>query len=218
MPQAVSRLLRGPERIAAVLCAALGTPLVAQRPHPSLDASVGATGGARRAALSAWHPLIHLPAGVQVGLGARLSAYGGDPTAYTNRGTVQGSLAPTVTIDPGVYAVNGAVFGQLDLSDRVAGGANLDLVGVAAGPTRTAGSLVATPQAFSYFRYGAADHGAPNSEFFLSLRVAQRMRLRAGVSHYVTNYAVTDAAAAGAPTSRYQRFQTVPFVAVTLRL
>jgi hypothetical protein len=95
-------------------------------------------------------------------------------------------------------------------------GANLDLIGVAVGPRRLAGALVAKPQAFSYFRYGSADHGALNSEFFAALRVAPRVRIRAGLSHYVTDYVVTDAAAAGAPSRRYQKFESVPFVAVTL--
>ncbi len=153
---------------------------------------------------------------VRLGLGVRISAYAGDPIDYTNRGSAQGSLPPTVTLDPAVYALNGAVFGELGLLGRVAVGANLDFVGVATGPTRRAGALVEEPQAFSYFRYGAADHGALNSEFFASLRLATRVRMRVGVSHYVTNYTVTDAAAAGAPSSRYQRFQTVPFVAVAL--
>lgn len=202
----------------ALCLAALGAPLAAQRPSISLDASVGATGAAQRAAVSAWRPVVHFAGDLRLGLGVRVSAYAGEPTDYTNRGTVQGSLPPSATIDPSVYALNGAVFGELGLSDHVALGANLDLVGVATGPTRTAGTLVQKPQAFSSFRYGSADRGALNSEFFVSLRVASRMRVRGGVSHYVTNYTVTDPATAGAPSSRYQRFETVPFVAVNLRL
>ena len=59
---------------------------------------------------------------------------------------------------------------------------------------------------------------ANDSEFFVSLRVAPRVRVRGGASHYVTNYTVTDTAAVGAPNSRYQKFQTVPFIAVRLQL
>ncbi len=148
----------------------------------------------------------------------RLSAYAGDSMAYVNRGAVQGGLATTLMVEPTVYALDGAVLGELGLIDRIAVGANLDLVGVATGPTRTAASLVEKPQAFSYFRYGSADHGALNSEFFVSVLLSLRMAVRAGVSHYVTNYTVTDTATAGEPNSRYQKFETVPFVAVTLRL
>lgn len=204
--------------LTALFAVSLAAPLAAQLPPISLDASAGAKGGARRAAVSAWYPVVHLAGRLHLGLGARVSAYAGDAIGYTNRGTVQGSLASSVTIDPAVYALNGAVFGELGLINPVALGANLDLVGVATGATRRAGSLAEKPQAFSYFRYGSADHGALNSEFFVSLRVAPRVRLRGGVSHYVTNYTVTDTAAAGTPSSRYQKFQTVPFVAVTLRL
>lgn len=213
-----SRHSRRPLLLTAFCAATLGTPLGAQLPPISLDASLGANGGAQRAAVSVWYPVVRLDGRLHLGLGARVSAYAGDPIGYTNRGTVQGSLASSVTIDPAVYALNGAVFGELGLSNLVALGANLDFVGVATGPTRTAGSLAEKPQAFSYFRYGSADHGALNSEFFVSLRVAPRFLVRAGVSHYVTNYMVTDTAAGGAPSSRYQKFQTVPFVAVTLRL
>lgn len=201
------------------LCATtLAAPLAAQHSPISLDASVGAKGGTQRAAVSVWYPMVHFAGRLHLGLGARVSSYRGDPIDYTNRGTVQGSLASTVSIDPAIYALNGAVFGELDLTNLLALGANLDVIGVAAGPTRTAGSLSEKPQGLSYFRYGSGDHGALNSEFFVSLRLAPGVRARGGVSHYVTNYTVTDAAAVGAPRSRYQRFQSVPFIAVRLRL
>ena len=44
------------------------------------------------------------------------------------------------------------------------------------------------------------------------------VRARAGMSHYVTDYTVTDRVAPGRPSSRYQKFQSVPFVAIALRL
>lgn len=204
-------------KLTAACVAILTAPLAAQLPAVSLDASLGGNSRARRAAISAWHPLLRIAGRLQVGLGARLSAYGGEPANYTNRGAAQGNLAPSTTIDPAVYAVNAAAFGELRLARHVALGANLDLVGVAAGPERTTGTLTAKPQALSYFRYGSADHGALNSEFFVALRVAPRVRIRAGLSHYVIDYIVTDAAVAGTPSSRYQQFQTVPFVAVAFQ-
>ena len=202
-----------------VLCAAiLATPLAAQRPRLALDASVGATSGAQRAAVSTWYAIVRRTGHWDLGVGARLSAYAGAPIGYTNRGTVQGSLTSTLTIDPAIYALNGAVFGELSLIPSVAVGANLDILGLATGPTRAVGSLRATPQAGSYFRYGSGDHGALNSEFFLSLRVAESVQLRAGMSHYVTDYSVSASGTLGAPSTRYQKFQTVPFVAVRWRL
>src|SRR3989475_2427950 len=171
--------------LAALCAAALAAPLATQLSPISLDASVGGKGGARRAAVSAWYPVVHLAGRLHLGLGARVSAYGGDPIDYTNRGTVQGSLASNVPIDPVVYALNSAVFGELDLTNPVALGANLDVIGVATGPTRTAGSLSEKPQGFSYFRYGSGDHGALNSGVFVSLPVAPRGRGGRGASHYV---------------------------------
>ncbi len=201
-----------------VLCAAfLATPLTAQRPGPLLDASVGTKSGAQRAALSMWYAIVRRPGHWDLGVGARLSAYAGAPIGYTNRGTIQGNLTSTLTIDPAVYALNGGVFGELNLIRSVAVGANLDIVGLATGPTRTIGSLTAKPQVGSYFRYGSADHGALNSEFFLLVQVAKAVQLRAGMSHYVTNYSVEPSGAASAASTRYQKFQTVPFVAVRWR-
>lgn len=196
----------------------LAAPLTAQRRTLALDASAGAKSGAERGAVSGWYPIVQRAGHWSLGLGVRLSAYTGAPIGYTNRGTIQGNLAASLTIDPAVYALNGAVFGEVNLARSVAVGANLDIVGISTGPARTIGSLTATPEAGSYFRYGAADHGALNSEFFLSVKVAGAVRLRGGLSHYVTNYVVTSPGTAGAGTARYQRFQTVPFVAVRLRL
>src|SRR2546428_520410 len=177
------------------LCAAvLAAPVAAQLSPISLDASVGAKGGAQRAAVSAWHPLVHLAGRLHLGLGARVSAYGGDPIDYTNRGTVQGRLASSVPIDPAVYALNGAVVGKLDLTNLVALGANLDVIGVATGPTRTAGSLSEKPQAFSYFRYGSGDPRPPNSGLFVSLPGAPRVGGGGGGGHFLSDYTGTHTA------------------------
>src|SRR3989449_8181323 len=204
--------------LAALCAAALAAPLATQLSPISLDASVGGKGGARRAAVRAWYPVVQAAGRLHLGLGARVSAYGGDPIDYPNRGTVQGSLASNVPIDPVVYALNSAVFGELDLTNPVALGANLDVIGVATGPTRTAGSLSEKPQGFSYFRYGSGDHRALNSEVFVSLRVAPRVRVRGGARHYVTTHTVTDTAAGGAPSSRHQKVQNVAFHARRLPL
>lgn len=191
----------------------LAAPLQAQRSPLSLDVSLGANREAQRGALSIWYPLLRLWR-LRLGLGGRASVYTGDPANYTIRGDAVAGRPASLAIDPAVYSLNGGVFGELGLGDRVALGANLDVLGVAAGPRRVAGSLSAKPPTLSTFRYGSADRGALNSEFFVSVRVADRVRVRAGMSHYVTDYQVTETAAPGVSPSRYLKFQSVPFAAV----
>ncbi len=212
------RIISEYSAIFAVTAASLASPLAGQLPGVSLDASAGGTSSAQRAAVGVWRPIVNPGGRVRLGVGVRLSAFAGDPVAYTNRGPVPGILPFTVTIDPAVYSLNAAVFGEVTLTGAVAVGANLDLAGIATGPTRTVGSLQAEPQQGSYFQNGSGDHGALNSEFFLALRIAPRLRVRAGLSHYVTDYTITDTGVAGSPSSRYQRFQSVPFVAMAVRL
>ena len=203
----------------AVLGCALGTTsLAAETRSLMLDASVGAKSGAGRVAMSVWYPVFDHKGHVRLGIGLRASAYGGDAAEYVNRDTAMGRLVPQLLIDPSVYALNAAVSGEVDIVRWLGVGANLDVLGLAAGPTRTEGPLEAKVEAGSYFLYGRSDRGALNSEFFALFGVTPRVTIRAGVSHYVTNYTVTDRAAAGTPDSRYQRFETVPFVAVRVRL
>lgn len=65
---------------------------------------------------------------------------------------------------------------------------------------------------------GAADRGSLNSAFYVGVTASRRVRVRAGLSHFVLGYRVTDRSSASAPSSRYQRFETVPFLAVSLGL
>ncbi|HEV8357621.1 MAG TPA: hypothetical protein VGQ17_12790 [Gemmatimonadales bacterium] len=200
--------------VVAIPCA----PLPAQQHAIWVDASGGVKSGAQRVALSGWYRVVHLAGRLELGLGARATAYAGEPVGYINRESVGGNFASTVLIDPAVYALDAGVFGELKLIGPVAVGANLDVLGVATGPRRRTGPLEAKPEAGSYFAYSSSDHGALNSEFYVSWRIVPRVRLRGGMSHYVTDYTVTDAAAAGSPSRRYQKFQTVPFLAIGLQL
>lgn len=98
---------------------------------------------------------------------------------------------------------------------RLGVGASIDLAGVATGPRRAAGAVELKPARWSLLQVGTGDRGSLNSEFYLSLRVSRRVRARAGASHYVLGYRGNDGAT-GPPSARYQRFETVPFVAVRL--
>jgi hypothetical protein len=203
-------------RVLAVVlaCTALPVPGLAQA-RLTIDASVGAGGDAGRAAVSVWRTVLRGPLRARASLGLRASGYVAMASPYQNRGTSQAGLAPTLAIDPGVIGVAAAIAGDIPVGP-LSLGANLDLVGLSAGSRWTQGSLEGEPQRISLFQNGPADRGALNSEFYVAFRVGARLVIRAGASHYVTNYEVTDTGAPGRPSARYQRFETVPFAALRI--
>lgn len=182
----------------------------------TLDLSAGFGSGAGRIAAAGWLPFELARGRVRVALGLRLTGYGGETRSFENREGVQGALAATLRVDPSVYALNGAVAGEVRLGARLGVGANIDLVGVATGPRRAISSVELKPDRWSVLQVGNGDRGSLNSEFYLSLRVSHRVQVRAGASHFVLGYRGTDGAIGSAPSARYQRFETVPFVAVRL--
>lgn len=185
----------------------------AQFARPSLDVSFGADEGIR-VAFSATRTTPVFGGRARVGLALRGTLYSGDSTAFTNRGTVVGGLAPSMTIEPWVAAAALAVVAEGRLGRGWRAGMNLDVVGVALGPTRTTGTVEAKPARWSSFRYGNRDRGSLNSEFYASYDLSSRLTVRAGFSHYVLGYEATDPSFG---TSRYQKFFTTSFVALTVK-
>ena len=181
------------------------------------DASVGIGSGRQRLAVSAWRPVFDVLDRVTLSAGLRLTGYTGDAGTYTNRGTTGGSFAPTLSIAPQVYGINLAVAADVKVYGDFSAGFNLDLIGAATGADRLSGTLVAKPQTGSLFAGGSPDKGALNSETYIAWHALPTLTVRAGTSHYVTNYDVSDPLAAGSPSTRYQQFVTVPFVAVTFK-
>ena len=209
-----------PIRRLAILALAVGgtaSPLAAQHGSIAVDASIGLSSNSQRHAVSAWYTVASAWDRVSLDVGLRATSYGGDAGLYNNRGTISATFPNTLSISPGVVGLNAAVQTSVRLIGPVSAGFNLDLGGVASGASRTLGSLTATVQTGSLFLGGAADLGALNSETYVAVRLTNRFALRGGTSHYVTNYAVTDPATPGAPAIRYQKFVTVPFVAVAFR-
>jgi len=177
----------------------------------SADASLGLRG---RFALSGqWRVLDPGPLSLRAGL--RLTRYGGDPGTFHNRGSVTSVLPATVELAPRVWGLNLMIGGDLALAGPLALGANLDLAGIGVGPERGIGSARLEPARGSLFRYGNADRGSLNSELFVSLRVGGRFRIRGGLSHYVVGYRAVETG--GTTETRYQRFDTVPFIALAWR-
>jgi hypothetical protein len=172
-----------------------------------LDFSAGRTGAAWRVSAAAGWTVSVGP--LTVGGGPRLTHYGGDAASYRTHDVVPSGLASRIRLAPGVWSLNLFVLGDVGLWRPVGVGANLDLAGVATGKSRRVGSATLEPARWSLFRYGDNDRGSLNSEFYLRVRVATRLVVRAGASHYVTGYRVR-----GSGSARYLRFDTVPFVAL----
>jgi len=178
--------------------------------RPTWDLSAGLRDRSGRAALSALWQLRFGP--LSIGAGPRLTAYQGAPGRFTRRGG-DTTLPDTARVDPGVFGLNLMVSGGIDVVGPLGVGANLDLAGAALGPSRRVGSVKFTPSHGSLFLYGHRDRGSLNSEFFVRLKVGPRWTARAGLSHYVVGYTGT----ASGQTGRYDRFTSVPFVAVSFR-
>lgn len=208
--------------IAALIGLALffrGPLLHSQGLRLSWDASIGLNGDAGRFSISAFRHVGVVPDRWSFGFGVRATAYAGAVTEFRNRGTVSGPLDATVPIDPAVYGINAVVATDLRVAGPVHLEFNLDLAGLAGGPVRRTGTLDAKPATGSLFLYGSRDRGSLNSELAVSLALSPRVRLRGGTSHYVVGYTVTDRSAGSqvaAPKSRYHRFFTVPFLAISL--
>lgn len=177
--------------------------------HLTADLSVGASGSAWRSAATFLYQ-VDVARRAQLGAGVRLTRFGGDHVRYRSVGSRPTGFPTHLDLAPNMWALNLAVAAQLRLHGPLSAGANLDLAGVAAGPTRTAGAVTARPARGSVFLYGNRDRGSLNSEFFLAVRVRNHVGLRVGVSHAVTGYRGTS----NSGSARYLRFNTVPFVAV----
>ena len=198
--------------LACLSWCSLGMALPASAQRIDLDASVGFSGGAWRAAVSSqWRR--DIGSRLTLGTGVRLTHYDGEAASYRNQGAMTTALPDRLLIDPAVWGLNVMVSAQARLVGSLAAGANLDLVGVAGGPTRQLGAAAVKPAHGSLFRYGDNDRGSLNSEFFLAVSVGRRLELRGGMSHYVAGYT----AAAGTSATRYLRFETVPFLGVRWR-
>ncbi|MBL8977689.1 MAG: hypothetical protein JNM53_04715 [Gemmatimonadetes bacterium] len=182
----------------------------AQAQRIDWDGSVGVSRDAWRAAATGiWR--VEVGRSLRLGVGARLSRYGGESSSYRSPDEDRPAALPLrVRLAPSVWGLNLAVEGQVRVIGPLAVGANLDLAGIATGSSRRDSGLRLEPARGSLFRYGDRDRGSLNSEYFLGLQAGSALALRAGVSHYVTGYRGT----AGGVSTRYLRFDTVPFLAL----
>lgn len=200
--------MRAPLPVLATLFL-LGAPVVVEGQRPLVDASIGASAESARLGVGAiWQ--VRLGDRIRLGAGPRLTRFSGEAHSYRTHETRPPGLASRVDIAPEVWALNLMVSAELGLAGPFELGANLDLAGVAAGPSRMAGGERLVPARGSLFLYGDRDRGSLNSEYYLGVAVTPRLRIRAGLSHYVTGYRVAD----GPTRPRYLRFDSVPFLAL----
>ena len=142
-----------------------------------------------------------------------MSYYEGESASFRNQGAISPTLPDQLPIDPAVWGLNVMVSAQARVLGPLAVGANIDLVGVAGGAQRPQGTVTLEPARGSLLLYGDRDRGSLNSEFYVAVPVGQRIEVRGGMSHYVVGYHAQD----GATSTRYLRFDTVPFVGVRWR-
>jgi len=178
-----------------------------------LGASFGAGSATWRGSLSS-QILVKRGQRLTFGAGLRLTAYGGDPAIFTNQGDISTERPDRLTIDPSVSGANLMLSVQYRLAEALQVGANLDVLGVATGKSQKLGASEVKPAQGSIFLVNNNDRGSLNSEFYVAIPAGRALEIRAGMSHYVLGYQVKERAGA---TSRYLRFETVPFVGVRWR-
>jgi hypothetical protein len=87
------------------------------------------------------------------------------------------------------------VSAEARLAGPLAAGANIDLAGIAGGPSRPGGAARLEPARGSLLLYGDNDRGSLNSEFYLGVALGRGLQVWGGASHYVVGYAASAASA-----------------------
>lgn len=164
---------------------------------------------------------------LRLGYGLRYSGFGGrgsdlafstaDPDVLD-----QGQRETLYIGSPFVSALNLAFFSSLRVVGPLEVGFNIDVLGFAFGPSRTAasqptgpvpGDSPAAPTHFGLLRGGRSDHGTLNSEFYVGFWIAPRFAVRAGASHFVAEYTTESAQAFG--NDRFRYTSTLAFAALS---
>lgn len=117
-----------------------------------------------------------------------------------------------------LHAANIFAAAEYKISPKISLGLNLDVTGFSTGPAQKIRSpsgavYEGRPVSFNAFLTTINDRGTLNSEFYGAYRLYERLALRAGLSHQVTEY---KAELPGAP--RLQRFYNVFFVGLDFSL
>lgn len=188
------------------------SPHALQAQRMSAGAGVGIGSNTWRADL---HGQLAVPVAsrLQLAAGLRLTRYGGTARNFERQGPADGELPAELTLDPDVWGLNLMVGLEARVLGPLSAGANLDVLGFAAGSSSTQGGIDIRPARFSMFRYGNADRGSLNSEFYLAAQLSPRFAIRGGLSHFVVGYEAEQED----HERRYLRFDDAVFVALRWR-
>jgi hypothetical protein len=211
----------------AVLCHA--APLGAQRTESrtAWDFTL-ATSGTVSSASASWvgftAPVV--ADRIRFGLGLRATAVGGD-LALTPRGAtrVPVGVIDTLYLSSAALMVNVSGHAEARLTDRLAAGLNIDLVGFGAGGDRDARyhagagiadqSVRAKPTGSNIFLYGSKDRGSLNSEFYARWRLNERVAVRGGLSHQLVEYEAARTLASN--TAFFRQYRNLAVVGVRIQ-
>ena len=117
------------------------------------------------------------------------------------------------------FALNLALSARVRVVAGLELGANIDLVGVGFGRSRPVSSggveTEAAPPALNLLALGRKDQGTLDSEFFVAWWFDERVAVRAGASHLVSELVTAQPLQDG--NDRFRRSSTLFLVAVTVR-
>ena len=165
----------------------------------------------------------------KLGLGLRVASFRGrGALAYdtADAGLITDKRVNTLRVpDPRTYSANLAFHAHYGLTDRLDAGFNIDVIGVGFGAKRTgiyaatkasfAGPQSARASTFDNLRGGNPDRGQLDSEFFLSWWLTKRWAVRAGFSHFFSEY--TTAIPLDDGNDRYRHKANLGMLAVSFR-
>lgn len=162
---------------------------------------------------------------LRVGLGLRTTFVTGEqrltPAGAKN---VPPGVIDTLTVKAAAFMLNVAGHVGVVLTSRLDVGLNIDLAGVGFGASRdatyrasagaSATAVDASPATGNLFLYGSNDRGSLNSEFFVSWKARDRITLRGGLSHQLTEYKAERVLTSN--TDRFRHYSNLIFVGARL--
>jgi len=197
----------------------------------TVDAALGVGDGVTTAvSLNNFYGFKLLSRTLSPGLGIRVASYfGGDNVSFS---TADADLIRANKTN--VLSISGAQTNSVNLSFHLKGeifpgfelGFDIDLIGFGFGNSRTgtysstdpslAGPQAAHASSFNIFLFGKSDRGQLDSEFYAAYWLNNHWALRAGFSHFISEYTTDNALDFG--NNRFRHSANLGFVGVSYRL